>query len=360
MASQAMRARFAAKAAAAAGDGEAAVVDSTDVAGGIDTGGEESADTSHVTETAEGAAPAVEAKTEADAPAEPETPEQADAKARAARLALYEEKLKGQREKRQAQRLIETARAERKAAQDDRDAAKAERAKYDGLKTGSYKETLEALGRDPRKTFEEMQREAIEASTPEAQARRDKADAERALEERFKPVLSELEQLREERKLMLAERAEHHISTSFQKAAADSAFADLRIEYPDEALLDHAKHYDKHPDQLRAAAVQFGVRLTAPEKGFTMHELLQVLSAAQAAHNAGVQARRAAQRPAEPQSAAPPTVNGTAPRRNAAANGNELASSRAPGKAETSSLSPRDRLRQRSAEEIRRNGGLSD
>ncbi len=281
-----------------------------------------------------------------------------EAKARATRLALFEEKLKAKREENQAKQLAARAKADRLAAKAERDAAAAERAKYDGLKQGTYKETLEALGRDPRKAWEEMNREAIEASTPEAQARRDREEAQRALDERFKPVLSELEELREERKTYLAQAHENRLVGGFQRAAADPAFKDLRIEYPDEALLDHARYYDKNPGDLRVAAKQFGVQLTDPNKGFTMHELLQVLSAAQSAHNAGVQARRAALSPAEPQSAAPPTVNGTAPRRNAGtAVGNDLASQRASAKAEVSGMSVKDRVRARIDAEIRRSGG---
>lgn len=287
-----------------------------------------------------------------------DSPEATEKRARNARAQLFEEKLKAKREENQAKRLAAQAKADRQAAKEEREAAAAERAKYDGLKQGSFKETLEKLGRDPRKTWEEMNREAIEASTPEAQARREREEAQRSLDERFKPVLSELEQLREERAQYLAHQHETRLVNGFQQAAADPAFKALRIEYPDDALLDHAKYYDKHPAELRHHAKEFGVQLTAPEKGFTMHELLQVLSAAQAAHDAGKRAREAALSPAEPQSAAPPTVNGTAPRRNAGtAVGNDLASQRASAKAEVSGMSVKDRVRARIDAEIRRSGG---
>ncbi len=290
-----------------------------------------------------------------------DTPDQIAAKERAARVALFEEKLRHAREKRQGQKLAEKAAADRRAAKAEREAAAAERAKYDGLKTGSFKDTLTALGRDPRKTFEELQREAIEASTPEAQARREKEEAQRdrealkrELEDKLSPLQQELEQLRAERAEWAARSHQTNLVSSFRRAVADPAFTDLRIEYPEEALLDHAQHYDKNPDQFRAAASRFGVRLTAPEKGFTMHELLQVLAAAQAEHNAGVQARRSAQSPVEP-SAAPPTVNGTAPRRNAGtAIGNDLASQRASTGPAVSGLSPKERLQQRVRDQLRR------
>lgn len=364
MASKAMRDRLAARLVETDDDAEGA-----SVAGGSEDvsglgGADESTSTDHITETPAGeTAPekvrVVDVKT-------PETPEQVEAKARDARVKLFEEKLAEAREKRAAARTAERAKAEREAAKAERDAAradreaaKAERGKYEGLRTGSFKETLAALGRDPAKTFEEMQREAIEASTPEAQARREREEREMrererdaAIEERFKPVLSELEQLRQERAQWAADKHQATLHNSFQHAAADPAFSDLRIEYSDDALLEYARHYDKNPDDFRAAAHEYGVRLTAPEKGFTMHELLQLLSAAQAAHNEGVQARRAAQRPAGQQPATP-TVNGTAPRRNAAATGTELASEQ-PAGAEDPTLSPRDRMRLRARAEIRR------
>lgn len=362
MASKAMRARLAANLNTVLGDdGDG---DGAGVTGGSEDvsglgGADESTSTDHITETAvvDGApaTPSAAAKPAppAKAETETETPEQAETKARAARAALLEEKLAEARANQKARRLAEQAKADRKAAAAEREAAKAERAKYDGLRTGSFKDTLHALGRDPIKTWEEMSREAIEASTPEAAARREKEASERALEERFKPILSELEQLRAERAQYAAQAHEASIRTSFQKAAEDPAFQDLRVEYDDETLLEHASFYDRNPDQFRAAAHQFGVRLTDPAKGFTMHELLQMLSAAQAAHNAGVQARRAAQRPPAPQ-AGTPTVNGTAPRRNAAVNGTDSANGRVTAGTEDSSLSPRERMRLRAREEIRR------
>ncbi len=355
MASKAMQARLAAKANAEAGD----TTDGEDVSGGVGADLEEDASTDHITETPlDGSAAAAPAKAPSAARAE-ETPEQAEAKAaKVARSKLLEEKWQEAREKRQAAKIKEQARAERQAAAEDRKAVAAEKARYDGLKTGSYRDTLVALGRDPAKTFAEMQREQIEASTPEAQARRQREEDERALEERFKPVLSELEQLRAERAQWAADAHASAIQNSYQHAAADPAFANLRIEYSDEVLLDHASYYDKKPQEFFAVADEYGVKLTHPGKGFSMHEVLQVLSAAQAAHDSGVQARRAAQRPAEHQSASP-TVNGTAPRRNAGtAPGNGLASERGPtGAADSAVLSPQDRMRARARDEIRRSGG---
>jgi len=355
MASKAMKARLAARLVDTDADGAMVEGGTTDVSG---LGGADESDVSEtpVVETSE-ESPKAE-KVEA-APAPKVDPE---ADARAARLKLFEEKLAETRERRQSARLAEQARAERKAAQEEREAARVERAKLaeisGKLRTGSFRESLVALGRDPAKAFEEMSREAIEASTPEAAARREKYEAEQrerdreaALEERFRPVLSELEQLRAERAQWAEAEHRSNIQQSYQHASADPAFKDLRIEYSDEDLLEYAHMYDKNPEAFYAAAHQYGVRLTSPGKGFSMHEVLQLLGAAQAAHHSGVQARRAAQRPPEPQSGTP-TVNGTAPRRNAAVTGNDPA----PGTsgAEDSSLSPREIMRQRARAEIRR------
>ncbi len=353
MASKALAEKFAARVNA---DGAG---DADDTASG-GMGGDETADTSHITEPAVGAAVAAEATevkpstASKDAEAAVETPEQIDAKAKAARLALFEEKLAEKRAENAKKRAESRIKEERAAAKADREAAAKEKAKYDGLKVGSYKETLEALGRDPRKTFEEMQREAIEASTPEAQARREKEEAQKALDDRLTPLQQKIAEL-EARDKAWAEQAEQtRIATNFHATVAAPEFKELRIEYGDK-LFEQAKYFIAHPEVVYEAAREHRVQLTDPTKGFTMHELLQVLSAAQTAYNTGVQARRAAQSPAEAQTGQPPTVNGTAPRRNAAtAIGNDLASQRASVKVEEASLSPKERLRRRAAELTRR------
>jgi len=308
-------------------------------------GGEVAAD---VGEVVEAAAEAVEAV---------ETPEQAETKARAARLALFEEKLVASREKRAEQRVIEKAKALRKEAANERRLAAEERAKYDGLKVGTFKETLSALGRDPVETFKEMSREAIEYSTPEAAAKREQARLD-AKDAELQARLDAIEAKEAAQAKEAAERAEQsRLVTHFQKAAEDPAFEALRIEYPDEVLLDHAQHYAAHPAELRKHAAAYGVRLTDPHGRFTMHELLQVLSAAQVAHDTAKQARLVAKAPpGVPQSGRPPTVNGTADRRNAGTVTNDLASQRAsPGPKVSGSV--KDRLAASIEEEIRRYSG---
>ena len=353
MASKAMQERLAARLADTDGDG-AGVKGGTEDVSGLG-GADEESTSDHVVETEVGVTAAAPKAAPAATAPDP------DAEVRAARLKLFEEKLADRRAKNQGERIKAQARAEKKAIEDERRAVAAEKAKYEDingkLRTGSFRDTLTALGRDPSKTFAEMQQEAIEASTPEGQARREREAAEQrekekeaALEERFKPILSELEQLRAERAQWAEETHRHNIQQSFQHVAADPAFRELRIEYDDGALLEYAHMYDKNPDAFYAAASDYGVRLTSPGKGFSMHEVFQVLSAAQAAHNSGVQARRAAHSPPERQSGTP-TVNGTAPRRNAAAPGNDLARETSTG-AEDRALPPAERLRLRTQRAI--------
>ncbi len=301
---------------------------------------------------------ATEGATDIETQVVEETAEQVEAKAKAARLALYEEKLIASREKRQGQRIAERARAIQKQAAEDRRLAAEERAKYDGLKkAGTIKQTLEALGKNPREFMEEAQREAIEYSTPEAVAKRE----QERVDARIAEQQARIDALEKERtdaiEAQRAQAYDTHLVTHFTNTLADPAFKDLRIAYPDEVLLDHARYYDKHPLELHQHAKTYGVRLTQPQKGFSMHELLQVLSAAEADYNAGKQARLAATAPPEAQqNGNPPTVNGTAARRNAGTVTNELASQRA-SPAPKVSGSVKERLAQSIEEEIRRHSG---
>jgi hypothetical protein len=314
----------------------------------LESSGGESAE---VTET-----PIAEVTTEA-APAVEETDEQKSAREiRDKRAALFDEKLKAAREKRQAQRLEEKARAERKAAAADRKAAEAERAALaDGRK--DFRKFFEANGMDARQAYEEMTKQALEAGTPEAEQRRQLEALQKHFEDKFTPVQRELEALREREAKWAAQSHEHAMVSNYQQAAVDPAYTDLRAEYDDATLMEYVRHYDRNPSELVQHADTYGVRLTDPANGFTMREILDVLKSAQDAHERAKQARRAAIAPTGPQSAQP-SVNGTAPRRNAGtAVGNDLAAQRASTKAEAPGLSPKERMRQRAAEEIRRHGG---
>jgi hypothetical protein len=291
-----------------------------------------------------GEAPAQEAPAEAapntpntpnEAPATPATPEQSEAeRVLAAKRALIEEKLHAQREKRKAAGLSSQARADREAAAQARAAAEAERGRYESLKQGTFKQTIEALGRDPRAVFEEMQREAIEASTPEAELRKLRADFERQMGEQLRPLQETIDALKAERQQLAAREYEMSLAAAFQSTVTDAKYLDLRAEYGDEGLHAYVKKFDRDPAMFIAAAKQYAVPLTDPSQGFTMQEILDVLKAAQDAHDRGKQERRQklmpASAPGQTQPGKPPTVNGTAARSNAGTPiGNDLASERA-------------------------------
>jgi hypothetical protein len=303
--------------------------------------------------------PITESPTAEATPAAPD-PEAAE---REKRHAILEEKLRYHRERAAKARAEARERDMATRLEQERKALEEEKATYEGLKRGSFKEVLQKLGRDPSKTFEEMQREAIEASTPEGKLRRELEALKQEVVSNVEPLKQQVQALIEERKALQEQIREQRyvaeVSTSMKEVLAAPEFEDLRVEYPEEVLLDHVRYYDKHPQELIAHARTFKVPLTAPSKGFTMHELLSVLSAAQAAHNAEVARRRGALRPAEPSNPANPTVNGTtAATRNAGnAIGNELAAGRAASKPDDSHLPVAERIRRRQEEEIRRLGG---
>jgi len=259
-----------------------------------------------------------------------------DADARKTKHALLEEKLAETRERRQAQRHAERARAERKQAEADRQAAAAERAKYESLKTGTFKETIAALGRDPTEVFNEMQEEARIAGTPEAQLKSMRAMFEKQLAEAIEPLKKTIEQERAE-KAELREREENaRFGAEFTRAIQDAAYARIREEYSDEQLYKFARNV-KHD-------------LTQQGKRFTILDVLKVLKDSQDEHDAD-KARRNRTQTATQSSAAQaasekPTVNGTAERRNAGTTlGNDLASSRASGRGSRTHSTRADRIR---------------
>lgn len=237
-----------------------------------------------------------------------------------ARAALIRERLAEQRERREATKLSAQAKADREEAARDREAAKGDRSKWEALKQGSFREGIAALGRDPSEVFAEMQREAIEASTPEAEIKRMRADFERQIGEKLAPLQETIESLKAEKVEANAVAYHHALTSAFSQEAQDPEFVGLRTEYEDSALLGYVQEFDRNPDSFYAAAKAYGVRLTDPSQGFTMREILTVLKAAQDAHDQGKTARRARLQPQAHQAAssAPTrTVNGTAERRNA-------------------------------------------
>jgi hypothetical protein len=282
---------------------------------------------------------------------------------------VLREKLAKTREARQAQRAEQRAREARSEAariaaeaKADREAAAAEKARWEGLKNGTFLDGIKALGKDPREAFAEMQAEAIEAGTPEAQQRRMREEFDRQLKAETERVARELREELAAEKAAAAEQAlAARFESDFVRAVADPAYEALRDEYEDEAIFGYANALRAAPQQLYALAGQLGVRLTDPSKGFTMRDILNVLRAKQAEHIGAAERRRAARTAAAPppSQAAPhaartpsPTVNGTAASRNAGATtiGNDLATERASDgkfvpKGSTASARLRERVR---------------
>ncbi len=279
----------------------------------------------------ESAAGALDAASSPASPGSPAAPTMSD---------LFQEKLDEIRERRKAKGLgkqasVHVSRAARweAEAQADREAAAAEKARWEGLKSGSFLETLKAAGKDPAVAFAEMQREAIEQGTPEAQMKRMREEMERQLATTVEPLQKTIAQLTEERDQAKADAHERGFVSDFESTAKDAAYQELRIEYPDARLLRLAKSFRDEPKFFYEQARANQVRLTDPAHGFNMVDILNVLSAVQAKHREETESRRAAL--AAPSNAAErpassPTVNGTAARPNAGQNiGNDLATARA-------------------------------
>lgn len=277
--------------------------------------------------------------------------------------AAIEAKLAAQREKRQAAEERKKAEEARKEAEKIKSEALTEKQKYDALKTGTFKQTLEALGRNPREVFEEMQREAIEADTPEAKIREMRAQFEQQIGEKLKPLTETVEALKAENerlKNQAKQRAQAHYEEqlvgAFKQEIVGDDFKSLRIEYGDQGVFEYVDYFDRNPQEFYEAAREYKVPLTDPSKGFTMREILLVLKAAQDAHETGKKSREAELAP-PPAPAAPsapkktPTVNGTAERRNAGQTiGEDLAGERA-------SPAPRLSRAERVRQEIERLNG---
>lgn len=276
-----------------------------------------------------------------------EAPEaQEQAKILAAKRAVIEEKLERQRERRLASQLGPKAKAAMQRAAAAEEAANAQKKKWEALSAGTFREGIAAMGRDPRQVFEEMQREAVEASTPEAELKRMRADFERQMGEKLAPLQETIETMKREREQMAAHSYESTLASAFRATVTDPAYVDLRAEYDDAGLYQYVQHFDKNPKEFFAAANHYGVRLTDPSQGFTMPEILMVLKAAQDAHDKGKQERRSklltASPPGQTQPGKPHTVNGTAARSNAGTPiGNDLATERA---APSRKLSRKERI----------------
>lgn len=252
---------------------------------------------------------------------------------------LMAEKLKEVRERRQASTALKEARAKeahvaklRAEAEEDRKAAAAEKAALADARK-DYKAFFEANGMDARAAYEELTKQALEAGTPEAQMKAMQAAWKAEMAETVEPLKKTIEELTKERDEAQKAAADRSFAADFDGSIKDDAYRELRIEYSDERLYQHAKRFRDEPKFFYAVAREHQVRLTDPANGFTMPDILNVLSAVQAKHREGTESRRAALAPSEPaaQQAAPsPTVNGTAARPNAGQTiGNDLTTARA-------------------------------
>lgn len=272
------------------------------LAGRVATLSSEASDTSSAEESDEAVADAAEESTASaeQAPPEAQTIEEATGEAPAAepdeltlRKSILQEKLAAARERRQAASREKLARQSRAQIEADREAARAEREKWEALKTGSFKDGLKALGRDPLKTFQELEREAAEANTPEGQLARMREEFQARIDAAEKR-LQEVEQEREQERRSAAEQAVvTRFESDFSRQIAAPDYKILRVAYEDEELLQFAHGYRQAPKAFFADAERLGVRLTNPAKGFTMREILSVLKAAQETYEGKRKAREA-------------------------------------------------------------------
>lgn len=273
--------------------------------------------------------------------------------------AIRDQRKRAKAESRLSEREQSIADKERQA-DEARTAAAAERSKYEALRTGSFRETLVALGRDPREAFKEMQQEAIEAGKPEAEIRRMRSDFEKQMGEKLKPLedtINELkrqnEELLEDRKQNAAEQAHRAFVADYSETVKDEAYVDLRVEYGERRLFNLVDGMKKNPGQLRAYAKELGVKLTFSDNRFNMKDILNVLDAAHKQHDTERKQRRDQMQAPTTSPGAPPqapanakTVNGTAERRNAETNplGNESAASKASAPVDRPRLGKQARL----------------
>ena len=228
------------------------------------------------------------------------------------------------------------AEADQKAAEDARKEAENAAAKWKNLgKDAPIMDVLKEAGHDPHKVFEMMKTEALKAGTPEAQL----AALQKANDARFEALAKELKAEREAREAV--ERRAHEEAelrgrqNEFVTTLKDPGITPLLEEYDPPQLWGIASSLYAKPDVVRAHAEALGVDLTSDEGGVSMIDVLSVMRATQAAHQAKVEQRR--KQSAAPQAsqvapkqapAARPTVNGAEERKAGTTIGNALATER--------------------------------
>jgi hypothetical protein len=259
--------------------------------------------------------------------------------------AELEAKLQADRDRRALKRERQRAKEERERAAREREAAEAARKEGEThrdtwAKAGKDRPILDILkeaGREPREVFEVMKAEALKAGTPEARIEAlDKAWEAKfnALEE---TLTSERTQREEREKQIAEQQAAHAFASDFQRGMQDDKFAPLLEEYDAPILFQMARTLRDDPPRLFHWAKHLGVSLTHDDGGFTMTDILSVMTAQQAQHQTKREQRRNQQ--AAPQTPSPPgqqpasarthTVNGTAARNAGTTIGNQLAAARA-------------------------------
>ena len=250
-------------------------------------------------------------------------------------------RLEADRNRRRVRMERKQAQQESAAAKKAREEAEAERAKWQGIgKNQSWLEAVKAAGHDPRKAFEEMQAEARRAGTPEAQlesmSKAFEAKIAQLEAEKIAPLQKQLEEERAEKEALRKQATEQRFVNDFQRGLGDDRFKSLLDEYDPPDLFRIANGLRNDPERLFNAARQLNVSLTGDDGTFSMVDILSVMRATQAAHQARMQRRNQnaapqtsqASQQQPPQAKAP--VNGTV-ERNAAPStiGNDLASSSA-------------------------------
>lgn len=299
-----------------------------------------------------------------DAPGGAHTPAGATNEEAALQRQILAEKLAKTRAEARAKLDDKAAQRARKEAEKLRAEAESEKEKLTkSLRSGTFLETVKALGLDPSQAFREMQDEAVKAGTPEAQMRvmQERFEAEikatRAELEAEKKAREERDKAEEEERQRQRSRAmDQRFTEDFSRTVKAPAFGDLLDEYGDDRLLRLADNLRRDTDSAIDAASQLGVRLTDPARGLTMTEILSVLAAAQRQHEAQKNARRTA-RTGAPQTEPVPhpgaqqaTVNGTTDRRNAEPStiGNNIATATASaGKAPLRATTPAGRVQEK-------------
>lgn len=306
-----------------------------------------------------GGTPINSAPAGADAAPPPATIEQATGEASSPadelslRRSLLAEKLEEARARRQERKASRSHREHegrtKQQLESELAAAQTERARLEKIGKGPFAGVLKELGRDPLQTFREMEAEAADINTPEGALRRLKSQTDETIAELNRKIDTlakdrerDQEELKTERKTSAERELISRFETDFGRIIHDPAWRSLRVAYDDDVILAYAHTYRRDPSSLHAAAKLHKVRLTDPSRGFTMHEILTVLNAAQEDYEAKRKSREARLAGQSGDHADRSTVNGSTAPESRSTIGSDLASTRASG--ERRRLSRREKI----------------